>query len=156
MRDMHIASPPPVGDAHAYTCCKHALCRGAWTLFSSFEFSKTFLKKKTVEHQFLNPLCISRICYLSLHQSRLGHQVRSTDHVSRKVCFCVMATVLWDHYETCDDFRTSVIIRFKIKSRYLSHVYCSNLSTWPRHYTVRHWENVQLSFKCHYPKTGVA
>ena len=81
---------PPVGDAHEYTHCKPALCRGARTPSSSSEFA-WILKK--VEHQLLNPLHISRICRLSLHQVRLGHQVRSTDHTSRKVRGCVMATV---------------------------------------------------------------
>ena len=33
-------SPPHVGDAHAYTFCKHALRWGVWTPLSSSEFSR--------------------------------------------------------------------------------------------------------------------
>ena len=86
--------PPPVGDAHKYIHCKPAPCRGAWTSSSSRIAFQDSEEKKEAEHQLLNPLHISRICCLSLHQVRFGHQVRSTDHTSRKFYLIIMKHVM--------------------------------------------------------------
>ena len=79
---------PSSGDTHSHG-------RRLWRPSHS-EFSR--LWKKMVEHQFLNPLHISRIGWLPFYQVRLGHQFRSTGYTSRKVRCYIMATDLCDRY----------------------------------------------------------
>ena len=102
--------PPPPRRRHP---CVYLL--QTWTPFSSPEFSRIFLKnhRVPVSKSFTH---IPDFC-LSFHQNRLVHQVRSTDHASRKVRYCVMATVLWDYHETCDGYIHTYIWIVKLKIR---------------------------------------
>ena len=104
VKNAGYAPPPLTPSASSCVCLLQTRtlrgCLDALLILRIFQGSG-----KTVEHQFLYHLPISRICSLSLHQDTVGHQVGPTDHTSRKVRYCDMVTVyviIMKHVMTLD------------------------------------------------------